>query len=125
MCASTNSTFAMPWLLASRRDFASCASVMSMPTTRPDLARGEEAVHAGAAPEVDGRLTLLDVGKVEVVADASEGVDRFGRDRVELVGGIAETFGERAPRLEVELLERLLGHLPVHLLDAEIGRASC
>jgi hypothetical protein len=48
---------------------------MSMPKTRPlspRLARGEEAVHAGAAAKVDDRLTRRDACKLEVVADAGE-----------------------------------------------------
>jgi hypothetical protein len=82
------------------------------------LVGGEEAVGAGAAAEVDDRLPSGDRGEVEVVADPGEGVDRGCRDRVELVGGVAEPLGELAAGLEVKLVERLLGDLAVHVLDA-------
>jgi hypothetical protein len=82
------------------------------------LVGGEEAVGAGAAAEVDDRLPRGDRGEVEVVADAGEGVDRGRRDRVELAAGVPEALGELAARLEVELVERLLGDLAVHVLDA-------
>src|SRR6266545_1130474 len=88
------------------------------PSVAARLTGGEEAVGAGAAAEVDDRLTGLDCGEVEVVADAGEGVDRGRRDCVELVAGVAESLGELPAGLEVKLVERLLGDLAVHVLDA-------
>jgi len=72
---------------------------MSLPITRslsPAWRAAREAVHPGAAAQIDDGLAWLDAGKVEVVADASEGVDRLGRDRVELCLRVAEALCERA-----------------------------
>jgi hypothetical protein len=75
--------------------------------------RGEEAVGARAAAEIEHRLAGRDRGEVEKVADAGERVDRRCRDPVKIGGRVAEPFGERPAGLEVELvlgLERdLLG----------------
>ena len=60
--------------------------------------------------------------EVEVVADAGEGVDGFGRDAVEVGGAVAEPLGQRPAHLEVELAVRVLGDVAVHRLD--LGSSS-
>src|ERR671922_1884523 len=89
-----------------------------------DLPRGKKGVHTRAAAQIDDGLAWLDPGEVEVVANAGKGVDRLGRDRVELDSRVAEPLGERAARLEVKLPERLLGDLAIHLLHAALEVAG-
>ena len=63
---------------------------MSTPTTRPSgptASDGQEAVHPGAAAEVEDRLARGDLRQVEEVADARERVDRGRGDAVEFLGG--------------------------------------
>jgi hypothetical protein len=80
--------------------------------------RCQEAVHAGAAAEIEDRLARGDLRQVEEMADARERVDRGRGDPVEVLGRIAEPLCERAAGLEVELALRLERDLLVHLLDA-------
>ena len=84
----------------------------------PGRERGEEAVGARAAAEVEHRLTRLDRGEIEEIPDAGERVDRRGRDPVKLGGRVAEPFGERPARLEVEVVLGLQRDFLVHALDA-------
>jgi hypothetical protein len=80
--------------------------------------RGQEAVGARAAAEVEHRFTGRDRGEVEEVSDAAERVDRCARDLVKLGGRVAKAFCERPAGLEVELGLGLERYLPVHALDA-------
>jgi hypothetical protein len=93
---------------------------------RPGRAGGDEAVGAGAAAEVKHSFARRDRSEVEKVADAGERLDRGGRDRVEVVGRIAEPFGEWATGLEVELVLGLKRDLLVHVLYAllQLGRVE-
>jgi hypothetical protein len=47
---------------------------------RADLERGNERVHARAAAEVEHGFAGLETGKMEVVTDAGEGLDRLPWD---------------------------------------------
>jgi hypothetical protein len=51
------------------------------------------------------------------VTDAGERLERFGRDRVEPLRGIAEPLGQWPAQLEVELAVRIAGDGPVHVAD--------
>jgi hypothetical protein len=53
---------------------------------------------------------------VEVVADAGERVDGFGRDAVEVRVPVAEPLRQRAAHLEMEVAVRVLGDVAVHRL---------
>ena len=79
--------------------------------------RGEEAVGAGPAAEVEHGLTGGDRGEIEEVADAGERVDRRSGDPVEVGGRVAEPLRERPAGLEVELAVGLECDLFVHALD--------
>jgi len=59
-----------------------------------DLRGGEEGVGPGTAAEVDHPLARTEVGEIEEVADAGEGLDRRGGDPVEDLGGVAQPLGE-------------------------------
>ena len=60
---------------------------------------------------------VVDVGRVEEVADARERLDRLVGDPVQDIGCIAEALGELAAHLEVVGAVRVLRHVPVHVLD--------
>ena len=62
-------------------------------------------------------VTGLEVGEGEVVADASERLDGFGWDLVELGGRVTEAGGESVAHLEVERALRLVCDRLVHRLD--------
>ena len=59
--------------------------------------------------------------------DAGEGLDRAVRDPVEDPAGVAETLGERASELEVELPPRVGRHRAIHALhlDLELPGIDC
>ena len=71
------------------------------PARAADLQRSDEAVHAGAAAEVDDGLALTHLAEVEVIADAGKGFDRLGRDAAEIRRVAAKPLSERAAHLEV------------------------
>ena len=87
------------------------------PPGRANLAGGEQAVHAGAASQVEHNLAAADGGQVEEEADAGEGVDRADRDSVELARRVAQALGQCPSRLEVELLLRVNRHIAVDPSD--------
>jgi len=84
---------------------------------RTDQAGGVEGVHPGSTPEVDHRLTGPQVGEVEEVADPGERLHRVLGDGREPVGVVPGPQRDRRTELAVEPVLRLLGHVPVHVLD--------
>ena len=86
----------------------------------PDLRRGREHVHAGAAAEIEHPLAREQAREAEVVAHARERVHGFGGQPVEQIGGVAERLGERAAGGEVEVAARLVRHIAVHLRDVAV-----
>src|SRR5687767_5258225 len=75
---------------------------------RADLTRSEEAVHPGAAAEVDDGLARTKGGQVEVVAHAGERLDRLTRNGLERGTRIAQPVGKPAAGFEMKVLVRFV-----------------
>jgi hypothetical protein len=86
---------------------------------RADEPRADEGIHPRAAAQVDHPLTRPQAREVEEVADTRERIDGPVGNRVEQLTGVAEASGEFASHLEVEGGFRLLGHLPIYLLNLD------
>ena len=87
---------------------------------RPDLRRGREHVHAGAAAEIKHPLAREQARETEVVAHARERVHGLGGQPAEQLGGVAERLGERTAGGEVQVAARLVRHVAVHLRDVAV-----
>ncbi len=94
------------------------------PAARANEDRGAEDVGAGARAKVEDHLARPQRGEVEVMADAGEGGERLGRDRVEERGGVAEVRGELAAHLEMELGIVPPGDVAVHVLDRRLEQLA-
>jgi hypothetical protein len=51
------------------------------------------------------------------VTHACKGIDRLGRDTIEIGGRVAEPLRHRAAHFEVELAVRVRGHIRIHAFD--------
>ena len=84
---------------------------------RADRQGGHEGVHARAAAQVQHALAGDEVRETEVVAHPGERAHRGGRQPVEHAGGVAQRLGETATRVEVQVVNGLVGDVAVHLGD--------
>jgi rhodanese-related sulfurtransferase len=87
------------------------------PAGRTDQTGGVEGVHPGPAAEVDHPLTGPEVSQVEEVAHPGEGLHGPGGHLREPVGVVPHAQRDRCTELEVELVLRPLGDVPIHVLD--------
>jgi len=62
-------------------------------------------------------LARFQIGKIKIIADAGERLDRLSGDAVEIGRCITEALGHGAAHLEVELAVRLFGDAAIHRLD--------
>ena len=89
-------------------------------TRLPHQARRAERVGARSRAEVEDGFAGLERGEVEVMPDPGERRQRFGRDRVQELGGVAELFGQASSHLEVKRRMLSAGDMPIHVLDRRL-----
>ena len=123
MLASRNSACANPSRSRSRVALATCSSVKSTPTTRPEAPTWRAAQNA-SVPEPEPRsstsVSSRQRGEVEVVADPRKGGQGLGGYRIEQLARIPEAQRELPPDREMECGVLLAGDLAIHLLHLRL-----
>jgi hypothetical protein len=84
---------------------------------RAHLQRCDERVHARTATQIEGGFAFLEIGKMEIVADTGERLDRLFRDAIQIGRCVAKALGHGSTHLEMELAMRVFRDASVHRLD--------